>query len=123
MSNRNRVAGHNFERQCINILKSIGYTDAASSRSSNRNRDALKIDIVNKDEIVNGRLPWAIQCKNVVNHLKYAKVIAEMPKEPNVTRVVFHNQTEKVGERFITRDQFAILYLDDFIEIMKKLKQ
>ena len=119
---RNRACGHKFELDCVKIFKEIGYTDTVSSRSSNRNRDAQKIDLVNKDEIVSGRLPWAVQCKNTVSHLSYGQVLSEMPKEPNVTRVIFHNQTKKVGTRFITTDRFAILYLEDFIEIMKKLK-
>lgn len=120
---RNRQAGHKFELDCIKAFKEAGFEDCVSSRSSNRNRDALKIDLVNRDEIASGRMPWAIQCKNVKGHLKYAAVIGELPKEPNVTRVVLHNQTEKVGTRFITRDRFAIMYMDDFMEIVKKLKE
>lgn len=119
---RNRAAGHKFELECVKILREIGFIDCVSSRSSNRNRDAQKIDLVNKDEIVNGRLPWAVQCKNVKGHLKYASILAEMPKESGITKVIFHNQTEKVKDRFITKDKFAILYLSDFIEIMKHLK-
>jgi hypothetical protein len=119
---RNRAAGHKFERECVKLLREIGFTDVVSSRSANRARDAQKIDLVNQDEIKSGRLPWAIQCKNVKGHLKYAPVLAEMPDETNITKVVFHNQTEKVKDRFVTKNQFAILYLPDFIHIMHRLK-
>jgi len=121
---RNRTAGHNFERICVNAFKEAGFLDCVSSRSSNRNRDAQKIDLVNQDEIKSGRLPWAVQCKNVVGHkLKYAALLAEMPKEPGIIKVVLHNQTEKVNERFVTRDRFAILYMNDFMAMVKKIRE
>lgn len=120
---RNRAAGFKFERECVKILREIGFVDCVSSRSANRARDAQKIDLVNQDEIKSGRLPWAIQCKNVKGHLKYAPVLAEMPDETNITKVIFHNQTEKVKDRFVTKNQFAILYLPDFVKLMKILKQ
>lgn len=120
---RNRAAGHKFELDCVKAFKDAGFDDCVSSRSSNRNRDALKIDLVNRDEIASGRMPWAIQCKNVKGHIKYASVISELPIEQDVTRVVLHNQTEKVNNRFITRDRFAIMYMDDFMKIVKTLKK
>lgn len=120
---RNRAAGHKFELDCVKALREAGFPDCVSSRSSNRNRDAQKIDLVNQDEIKSGRLPWAIQCKNVVGHLKYGQVLAEMPLEANITRVVLHNQTKKVGTRFITTDRFAIMYMEDFLHIMKQLNE
>lgn len=120
---RNRQAGHKFELECVKAFKEAGFEDVVSSRSSNRSRDAQKIDLVNRDEIVSGRLPWAVQCKNVKGTLKYPIVISELPKEPNIIRVVLHNQTEKVNNRFITRDKFAIMYMEDFMEIVKRLRE
>lgn len=120
---RNRQAGHKFELDCVKAFKKAGFNDCVSSRSSNRNRDAQKIDLVNRDEILSGRLPWAVQCKNIKGHVKYASIINELPKEDNVVRVVLHNQTEKINNRFITRDRFAILYMEDFMEMVRKLKE
>jgi len=48
MSNRNRDAGHSFERACVKRFKEIGFEFAASSRAVNRSRDAQKIDIANE---------------------------------------------------------------------------
>jgi len=119
---RNRQAGHKFELECVKAFREAGYPECVSSRSSNRSRDALKIDLVNRDEITSGRMPWAVQCKNIKGHIKYASIISELPKEHNVKRVILHNQTEKVGTRFITRDKFAIMYMEDFMEIVKQLR-
>jgi Restriction endonuclease len=120
---RNRQAGHKFELVCVSAFKEAGFSDVVSSRSSNRNRDAQKIDLVNRDEIKSGRLPWAVQCKNVKGHLRYAAVLSELPDEEGITKVVLHNQTEKVGDRFVTRDRFAILYMEDFMAIVRRLKE
>jgi len=120
---RNRQAGHRFELFCVNAFKQAGFNDVVSSRSSNRSRDAQKIDLVNRDEINSGRLPWAVQCKNVAGTLKYPAVLAELPNEPGITKVILHNQTQKVGNRFITRDRFAIMYMNDFMAIVKKLRE
>lgn len=119
---RNRQAGHKFELTCVNAFKDAGFNDVVSSRSSNRNRDAQKIDLVNRDEVKSGRLPWAVQCKNVKGHLRYGAVLSELPDEEGITKVILHNQTEKVNDRFITRDRFAIMYMEDFMAIVKRLK-
>ena len=119
---RNRTAGSNFERACVKLFKDAGFTDCVTSRSSNRNRDAQKIDLVNRDEIAHGRLPWSVQCKNMKGHIPYGKILSEMPKEQRIVKVILHNQTEKVNNRFVTRGQFAILEMSDFMAIVKKLK-
>jgi hypothetical protein len=119
---RNKNAGSGWEREIAQLLRSIGYLHVITTRQGSRLRDSQKIDIMNADEDRNGRFPYNIQAKNVKGHLPYGKVIAELPKVEGVTNIIFHKMTQKVNNRFVCKDKFAILYLDDFIEIMKKLK-
>jgi len=119
---RNRSAGHNWEREVVAALKQLGFNHVSTSRNESRLRDAQKIDIVNINELKNGRLPYNIQAKCVVGHLKYGLVLSELPKEDDITNVILHKQTIKRGSRFITSDKFAILYMDDFFKMVKKIK-
>lgn len=120
---RNRSAGHNFELQCAKQFREIGYPDVVTSRSSNRNRDSLKIDLVNRDEVKSGRLSWAVQCKNVKGHVKYDQLLEEMPDEEGIKKVVLHKSTRRIGTRFIEQGKYAILYLDDFMDMVKRLRE
>ena len=119
---RNRTAGHNFERQVVNKLKDIGFEHVSTTRLESKARDDQKIDIMNRNEHANGRLPYNIQCKNTAGTLKYAKVLSELPQGKEIN-VVFHNQTEKSGTRFNTIGQYAFLNMDDFLDILKELKE
>lgn len=120
---RNRTAGSNWERDLVQLFRSIGFPYVVTTRSESRSRDAQKIDLINKDEFNHGRLPYNVQAKNVKGHLKYAKVLGELPKDKGVINVVLHKQTEKKNNRFVTVDKFAILHLDDFIDMVKRLKE
>lgn len=124
LGKRNRTAGHSWERDVANTLRKIGFTHAVTSRSESRSRDDQKVDIINKDEATNGRLPYNIQAKCVKGHLKYAALLSELPKTPNVTNVVFHKQTTKSENgRFMETGKFVILNMDDFLEMMKKVRK
>ena len=77
---------------------------------------------MNKDEGKVGRLPYNIQAKNEARHLKYAKILSEMPVVAGVMNVILHKQTEKANDRFVLRDKFAIMKMNDFMALIKKLK-
>lgn len=130
VGNRNRVAGHNYERACVDKLKGIGYLDVATSRECSRQRDNDKVDICNRnedpiDEGGSGRLEFNIQCKTLSKAAPYPKLLAELKehnKDPKGKRinVVFHKQTEKNDSgRFMPKGEYAILSLDDFLKIVK----
>lgn len=119
---RNRSAGNGWERELAELFRTFGFPHVVTTRSESRSRDAQKIDLMNRDERVNGRFPYNIQAKNTTNHLKYGKVMAEMATTPGIINVILHKQTEKSGTRFICKDKFAILKMDDFINIVKRLK-
>lgn len=117
---RNRQAGHSLERSLAAVFRDIGFPHVVTTRSESRSRDAQKIDLMNKEERVNGRLPYNVQAKNSTLHLKYAKLLEEIPNVPGVMNVVIHKQTEKVNNRFVPRGEYAILYLTDFLTLIQQ---
>jgi hypothetical protein len=118
---RNKSAGSNYERQVVNRLKDIGYSDVGTSRNNSRARDAAKIDVVNCNEDKNGRLPYNIQVKTLAKPAPYGKLLDEMPKDGPEINVIFHKQTKKAENgRFYEKGQYAILKLDDFYAIIKR---
>lgn len=117
---RNRGAGNGWERRLAEIFRQIGFPHVVTTRSESRSRDNQKIDLINKDEARNGRLPYDVQAKNVVSHLKYGKVMAEMPVDSPSMPVIIHRQTEKSNDRFVVKNDFAILYLDDFFTLIQQ---
>lgn len=121
--NRNRTAGHILERKVAIKMREIGFPDAVTSRSESKRRDDAKVDIMNKDEAINGRMIWNIQCKNCATSLPYPKVMSEMPKVGKEHNVIIHNQTERTesGTRFMTKGQFAIMNLDSFYQMAEAL--
>ena len=118
---RNRTAGHAFERSSAKLLKAIGFPHVVTSRSESRSRDDKKVDLMNKDEGANGRLPYNIQCKSKTTSLPYPKVLAEMPDDDYIN-VIFHNQTKRSNQRFMTVGQYAILELKDFLKMMEQIR-
>jgi len=117
---RNRQAGHSLERTLAGVFRDIGFPHVVTTRSESRSRDAQKIDLMNREERVNGRLPYNVQAKNSTLHLKYAKLLEEIPDVPGVMNVVIHKQTEKVNNRFVPRGEYAILYLKDFLTLIQQ---
>ncbi len=109
-SNRNRTAGHNYERDVIKKLKEIGYSDAVSSRYASRITDDAGIDIMGTDDI-------AIQCKNTARGIDYCTILEGMNTDKH--KVILHKRTEKKGSRFCKRREVAILDIDLFYELLE----
>ncbi len=117
---RNRSAGGNWERKLAEIFRNIGFPHVVTTRSESRSRDNQKIDLINKDEAKNGRFQYDVQAKSVTGHLRYAKVMAEMENHPGCIPVIIHRQTEKVNNRFVVRNEFAIVHLSDFLTLVQQ---
>jgi len=117
---RNRTAGLDFERWLASIFRWIGFTNVVTSRQASRQRDSEKVDLMNQDELVCGRLPYNIQAKNSVRLLKYDDVLSELPVNPGVINMLIHNKTRKVGTRFITSGQYVIVQLDDMLTLIQQ---
>jgi hypothetical protein len=111
MGKRNKAAGWSFETEVVKILKEIGFDHATLARMESIARDRAKVDIMNREEGKNGRLPWNFQCKNMSGAIKleYYKLLGEMPKGDEIN-IVLHNRTEKqVGKniRFVTKGRVS----------------
>lgn len=121
--NRNRNAGHQFERDEAKEWRDMGFPHVVTARVESKRRDDQKVDLMNKDEKENGRLPYNIQCKNCATSMPYPKLLAEMPKGGSELNVVIHNQTVKSGGgRFMTKGQYALMTKDDFYSMVKKIE-
>jgi len=121
--NRNRNAGHQLERDLVLIMREVGFPHTVTSRVESKRRDDAKVDLMNKDEGENGRLPYNIQAKNLcTGSINHHKLLAEMPRGKEIN-VIIHNQTKKSdGGRFITQGQFAIMDSTAFFRMAKVIE-
>jgi len=109
MSNRNRTAGHNWEREVIKDLKKVGFQDAVSSRYESKRADDAGVDIV-------GTGPFNIQCKNESKRPDYHKLITEMPAGINM---VLHKYTKKSDKgKFQCQGKYAIIDYETFLTFL-----
>jgi hypothetical protein len=119
----NRRAGHQYECDCVRDLKAIGFDHVVTSRSESKTRDNLKVDIMNREEGVHGRLPYNIQCKTTAGTLGYSRLLAEMPRETTgVKNVLFHKQTEAKGGQFRPVGEYAVLTKKAFLAMAGELR-
>ncbi len=117
---RNRSVGHKLECKTAKKLRSIGFPNTVTTRSESRSRDNDKIDLMNKDEAENGRLPLDIQCK---------KLFDEMRDSGNI-KVIVHEKTEGVPvkdnpkkRRFVKKGEYVILESSVFFDLLESAKR
>ena len=123
---RNRRAGHDLERTVAELLRTIGFPHVVTSRSENQKRDSQGIDLMNTEELENGRLPYNIQCKCTTERPKYDALLKALPKVKNVINVIIHKYTTRSasgGGVFVTRGHYAILEMNDFLELVKEREE
>lgn len=108
MNNRRR--GIRWELVCIKAIKDL-FPKAVSSRAESRERDAAKVDICFTE-------PFNIQCKLSNKLVHYEDIIASMPEEENIN-VIFNKLTRKSGNKFLPLGTYAILTMEDFIQMME----
>lgn len=100
-----RAKGHAFERQIINLLKELGWTQACSSRSESKRTDDAGIDICFS-------YPLQIQCKAVEALGSAHATLDRMPKVDGVYNVVFHKKNRQGTTVSMSQnDFFTILKL------------
>ena len=116
--NNNRTTGHDFERDMRKVFKQF-FPHIVTSRSESVSRDADKVDLMNKNELENGVLPFSIQCKSSVNSINYHKVLGEMRPPKNTIPLIIHEYTEVINVNRITKGKYVILSLENFINILK----
>jgi len=121
MSNRNRSVGHSWERDVVKLLKSI-FPHIATARACNRKRDSEKVDLVNEDELANGRLPYNLQCKCMTGNIDAEKLLQELPIIPGIPNIVLHRRTKKVNTKFRVTGEYAYMHASDFINLLQIIK-
>lgn len=104
--NRNRTAGHNFERFVCAAYKLMGF-NARTSRYASREKDDELVDLV-------GTEPFNVQCKFTKNAPNMHELLKQMPKDLN-HNVVYH----KRKNRGVT----VTMMMEDWHEIVRMLKR
>lgn len=149
---RNVRAGGSYERECRDDFRKIGYSHLVTTRSESKSRDGQKIDLMNKDEHLNGRFPYNVQCKNscgIINYdqiyrgytkhtrIKRTGMIQEVTVPPmgrctGVINVILHKKTKltirttkngSTEEVFERQEEYAILLKSDFMKIVARLRE
>ena len=106
MSNRNRDAGHKYEREVLKKLKPL-FPDIDTSRNESRKLDALGVDFCNTR-------PFNFQCKLSINKPSY-DVLERMPEGKSV---VIHGHVVKAAKNFIKKEDYVIMKLETFIDLI-----
>jgi len=131
MANRNRNEGHNWEREIVRRINTFEhiFPPVGTSRELSRDFDDNKIDIVTRKILQMEKFGLVIQAKSSTVTQQYPKLLNEVKTGMEVVGlektvpVVFHKQTEKSGTKFMHRDDFACLFLDDFMEIYTEYRK
>lgn len=105
MSNRNRDAGHNFERDIVQRLKQRGW-DVLTSRYVSRRLDDSGIDIA-------GDYPCKVQCKATVTTPRIEDIL-----QSSAADTIFWRKMEKRGTKFFNNGEYAIIDLETFLDII-----
>jgi len=113
-NNRNR--GNGYERDIVNELKEIGFTDSVTSRAESRNMDNKGVDIFGDS------LPFHIQCKNYVKYPDIHGLLTSELLPTDKPLVVIHKKTKKASTRFMTQGEYAYLKKQDFYDLINKDK-
>lgn len=121
MSNRNREAGNQYERDLVNELKEIGY-DVVTSRAESRNMDAKKVDVFSPLGTDPERtLPYYIQSKFTASNPSYTSLLESMPKDR--PGLIFHKKSESYKckdykTRHRTVGEFVIMNKELFYKLL-----
>lgn len=118
MANRNRNAGHQWERDLVKVFRDHGYSHVVTTRSESKSRDDQGIDLMNKDERHNGIFPFNIQAKCTTRLVKYPELLSLLPQEDGVVNLIAHRQVIKHETRFMKAGEYVILSLQDFINLL-----
>jgi hypothetical protein len=109
-SNRNRTAGHNYERDICNYFKSIGFTKCKTSRQASRLLDDNKIDLA--------YLPFNVQCKYVNSPINYTTLLKEintsiktnLEDRVQYPTIIFHKRKNK--------DSLVVMDIEEFTKLL-----
>jgi len=110
MSNRNRTAGHNWERETTKKYRELGF-NATTSRYTSREKDDQKVDLC-------GTEPINIQAKFTKNYPDFHSLLNEMPNDGNYN-VVHHKRNRGKGK---PKEHIVVMLEEDWLQIVEVLK-
>lgn len=113
MGNRNRTAGHNWERETAEDYRSVGYEEACTTRYSSRKKDDAKIDI-------DFTVPFAVQCKYTKNQPNFSKLLDSIQTVPGEIPVIHYKRNNGRGGN---KDEIVVLYKEDWLEFLSIMKR
>ena len=113
MGKRQRQKGHRFELRAIQSLRRA-FPQAVSARSESRSADARGVDIVNTPG-------FAFQCKSLSRSVNYRKLFDQIDTQD--IPVILHELTEKANVNFVVRGRYAILHMEDLIELLCRMRK
>lgn len=110
--------GSAYERQIVNELKEItGSENIATSRSSSKKLDNMKIDIFDED----GILPCYFQLKKTQTTPSVKKINSEVGKLDRPLCILWNIQEKKEGNVNITSSgEYAIIPKNFFYSLLEK---
>jgi len=127
-TNRNRTAGHVWERTIVLVFKALDniVPEVGTARLLSKYYDDRKIDIVTTVIDKMQEFGLAIQAKTTTIVAPYPKLLNELKVNLKKLKlvtipVVFHKHTKRVGNRFMPKGNYAILDMEDFIKIFVKM--
>ncbi len=127
--NRNRQAGHKWECQVAKDLREHGYPHAVTARSSNRARDAEKVDIVNSNEFVNGRMMDDVQAKSTGSIpwqllLELEKLDKGKPKRRKILAVKLGQMSDTTSgkRRKVHQMKLAVMPWSNYLQMLAIVK-
>ena len=109
--------GSGYERQIVNELKEItGNENIATSRSSSKKLDDMKIDIADPDNV----LPFHVQCKKTQTLPSVKKLNNEVGKKDKPLAIFWNAQELKEGNTNITsQGEYIIIKKDLFYKLLR----
>ena len=118
-SNRNKTAGSNFERDTVRELKELGFKGVVTSRSESRNMDNRGVDVFDNHLEGEPYFPYYIQNKCMVNQPNFHKLLTGELLPTDKPTIILFRQTEKVGNRFMSRGDYVVMTKDLFYKLIK----
>lgn len=133
MANRNRTAGHAYERQIVNRFNECVFKGKdgeeiplfpklGTTRSLSVYMDSLKIDLTTVDPRELGDFGLLIQAKNSTTTIPYPKLLKFLDKAAKTyggVPIVYHKQTQRMETkaakpRFMERGEYISMNATDF---------
>jgi Holliday junction resolvase len=101
MANRNRTAGHNYERQIAQELRKLGF-EAVTSRYESRSLDDSGVDLASN-------FPLNPQMKVSINQPNVHELMTTTDAE-----ILFFKKVLKVGYKFMGKGEYVMMRKEDF---------